>query len=70
MMCHDSDLYGQSLAIRLSTGMDELEYQMSGTIKARVVHKMDTSSVLLICPRTSSLHYLDVASVFPFNKAG
>ncbi len=45
MMCHNNDLYGQSLAIRLSIGMDELEYQMSGTIKARVVHNMDTSSV-------------------------
>ncbi|CSD44773.1 Uncharacterised protein [Vibrio cholerae] len=25
---------------------------------------------MMICPRTSSLHYLDVASAFPFNKAG
>ncbi len=25
---------------------------------------------MMICPRISSLHYLDVASVFPFNKAG
>ncbi len=56
MMCHDNDLYGQSLAIRLSIGMDELEYQMSGTIKARVVHNMDTSSVMMMNPHGERLH--------------